>query len=960
MAIPAELWPELSRLLDEAMNLDAEARAAWVAGLDAGRPDIAAHLRRLLAAHAQPVEGDPLQSPPTALIASALAQQSPELALFAGRMLGPYRLVEPLGEGGMASVWLAEQTLNVRRRVALKIPHPGLEDPHATAARFERECDFLASLEHPHIARLYDAGAGADGLPYLAMEWIDGMPITRYADAHRLGMAERVDLFAQVLEAVRFAHARLVIHRDIKPSNILVTPAGEVKLLDFGIARLLGEAPSGTDAVPAATASRALTPESASPEQLAGETLATPSDVYSLGVVLYELLSGRRPYRIDASLGAGDAAAVHAAVLEARVAPPSTLDVDEATAARRGTTPPRLRRQLAGDLDAIVARALMKEPAERYDSAEAMAADLGRWRRGWPVEARRAGTGYRLGRFVRRHRAMVATATAIALALSVGLGVALWQAEHARREARVSRSVQEFVLRLFTASDPQQARGRDVSAKELLDRGAQRLDTELQDQPAVLARLHQEIGDIYIQLGSNVQGRPHLEKALGLYRALGQEGSERAIDAEFSLMEVLGEDMQFEPARQAGARCLALADRHVGLRNRWRLPVQSLLAWMAVQEGHARAGADQLVAALAEARRDGRPLDVETVKARVNLANAHLDLGQYALARDEFIAALNDGRAVHEDITDSLADRYNLARARFNLGEFAIAATELEALVPEMDRHVGARHDRTIKARALWAQSLAENGDFVRAVEVERVNLASARARSTSDDDVLSLQEMTLAKLLKMAMRPREGLPLARSGLAFMDAKYADPTWLTEIARRLTAELMLENGDLDEAMHTLDRAAERSRRIDSYQGSTYFADLLQTQAAALTLRGGAGDRDKALALLDEAQAIYAQALGPAGRATLRNAAYRAWIAARAGAGPPTTQRFLQEAGAYEAALPPAHLARAELELMRAELGRRESPPGALRAQAATREHAGRTAWKAALGSDFEPPLLILH
>ena len=210
--------------------------------------------RDLLAAHGRPVDGDPLHALPAALIASALAQHGPALALVAGRMLGPYRLVEPLGEGGMASVWLAEQTLNVRRRVALKIPHAGLEEPQATAARCARECDFLAGLEHPHIARLYDAGASADGLPYLAMEWIDGVPITQYADLHRLGVAERVDLFQQVLDAVRFAHARLVIHRDIKPSNILVTPGGEVKLLDFGIARLLDEAAPGADAAPLAQA----------------------------------------------------------------------------------------------------------------------------------------------------------------------------------------------------------------------------------------------------------------------------------------------------------------------------------------------------------------------------------------------------------------------------------------------------------------------------------------------------------------------------------------------------------------------------------------------------------------------------------------------------------------------------------------------------------------------------------
>ena len=961
MRIPAALWPRLSRLLDEALNLDGDARGAWLARLDREDAELGTHLRRLLEAHAQPAERDPLHDPPSSLIASALAHRSPALGLAAGHMLGPYRLVEPLGEGGMASVWLAEQTINVRRRVALKIPHTGLEAPEATAARLERECDLLASLEHPHIARLYDADASADGLPYLAMEWIDGVPITRYADAHRLGIPERVALFQQVLEAVRFAHARLIIHRDIKPSNILVTPDGEVKLLDFGIARLLDDTALQGDAMTAAAGSRALTPESASPEQLAGATLTTPSDVYSLGIVLYELLCGQRPYRLDASLRESDAAAVHAAVLEARIAPPSALELDDATAACRGTSPHRLRKQLVGDLDAIVAKSLMKEPGDRYDSAEAMGADLGRWQRGWPVEARHAGAGYRIGRFVQRHRAIVATTAAIAIALSTGLAVALWQAEHARQEARISNAVQAFVVQLFDASDPEQSRGRDVSAKELLDRGAKRLDTELQDQPAVLAQLHHKIGDIYVQLGSNVQGRAHLEKALVLYRSLGQQGSERAIDAEFSLGELLDEDMQFDLARQAMARCLALADEHFGAHNRWRLRVQGELAWADVQEGHAQAAVDRLMAALAEAERDGHPLDYPLVKVRANLANAHLELGQYALARDEFVAVLKDGAAVGEEVTSVMADRYNLARARYNLGEFEVAAGELEALIPEMDRHIGAQHDRTIKARSLWAQALAENGEFVRAVEVQRVNLTAVRARSASDEDVLQLQEMVLAKLLKVTMQPREGLPLARSALAFMDAKYVDPTWLTEAARRITAELLMENGELDEAMRMLDVTAERSRRIDNHQGSTLFADLLQVRATALRLRAGSRDLETAVALLGDAQAIYAQALGPAARATLRCAAYRTWIEALASsAGAPAAQRFLQAAAAYEATLPPTHLARAELDLMRADLGRREAPAGTLHAQASAREHAGRTGWKASLGLDFAPPLLGLH
>ncbi|MGZ5252017.1 MAG: serine/threonine-protein kinase, partial [Caldimonas sp.] len=250
MSIPPELWAEISRLLDEAMSLDRDARAAWLPRLDATAPDIAAHVRRLIAAHDRADGSDALEAPPAELVAAAFACSGDAPPLAPGTMLGPYRLVERIGEGGMASVWLAEQTLNVVRRVALKIPHAGLEDAAAMTARFAHERDFLAGLEHPHIARLYDAGASESGLPYLAMEWIDGVPITRFADERRLAVAPRIALFLQALQAVRHAHARLIIHRDLKPSNIIVTADGQVKLLDFGIARLLedalnGEAPAG-------------------------------------------------------------------------------------------------------------------------------------------------------------------------------------------------------------------------------------------------------------------------------------------------------------------------------------------------------------------------------------------------------------------------------------------------------------------------------------------------------------------------------------------------------------------------------------------------------------------------------------------------------------------------------------------------------------------------------------------
>jgi len=517
MSIPPELWPEISRLLDEAMNLERGKRAAWLLRVDAGDASVAAHVRRLLVAHDRAAGNDALEAPPAELVAAAFAGDGDTPPLTPGMMLGPYRLLERIGEGGMASVWLAEQTLNVLRRVALKIPHAGLEDAAAMTARFAHERDFLAGLEHPHIARLYDAGASASGLPYLAMEWIEGVPITRFADGRRLTVAQRIALFLQALQAVRHAHARLIIHRDLKPSNIIVTADGQVKLLDFGIARLLEDA-LGNEA-PAATAgaTRALTPQAASPEQLAGEPLGTTSDIYSLGVVLYELLTGRRPYQL--ATGAGSATELHAALIAIEIGSPSDAVIDADAAAKRGTTPAGLRRELVGDLDAIAGKALMKDAALRYESAEAMAADLERHLRHEPVLARRGGWAYVAGRALRRHRTWAGASAVALLAIAIGMGGIVWQARVARHEADRATSVKNFLLQVFRASDPRipsdKPRGQ-VSARELLDAGSTRIEAEFAGQPDLQIEMLGVVASLYRELNESERQRAVTARRLAL------------------------------------------------------------------------------------------------------------------------------------------------------------------------------------------------------------------------------------------------------------------------------------------------------------------------------------------------------------------------------------------------------------------------------------------------------------
>ncbi|HSI56057.1 MAG TPA: serine/threonine-protein kinase, partial [Ideonella sp.] len=498
-------WQKLSRLLDEALDLESGERAAWLAALRSSEPSLVPELERLLAAHGTENTRDPLASLPPLGPQRARDPGDPQHGLSAGQRIGPWELVAPLGVGGMAVVWRAQRADGAyQREVALKLPQrlPWRDD---LAERLARERDILARLEHPHIARLYDAGVAIGdsvrgNLPWLAMELVGGQPITEWCDARKLPPRERVGLFLQVLDAVAHAHAALVLHRDLKPSNILVTEAGEVKLLDFGIAKLMDEDAGVTaDTQLTQLGGRALTPDYASPEQVRGDPLTTASDVYSLGVILYELLCGERPYRLRHR----SAAQLETAVLEAVPTRPSARPA-EPQAHSRGLTPRRLARELRGELDAIVLATLRKAPAERYAGAGALRADLQRWLAGLPVQARPDSAAYRFASFVRRHRVGVGVAAGVALVLVATTAVSVRQSLLAEREASRARATRDFLLGLYKPVswlDANPSRGQKVTARELLDMSAQRLkehpigDAEVQrDVLSTLADLYGDVG----------------------------------------------------------------------------------------------------------------------------------------------------------------------------------------------------------------------------------------------------------------------------------------------------------------------------------------------------------------------------------------------------------------------------------------------------------------------------------
>ncbi len=471
-----------------------------------------------------------------------------------GDTLSDYRMIRLLGEGGMGEVYLAQDT-KLERLVAVKLLKTQIDDA-ALLRRFRHERKVLGGLTHPNIARLYGGATTPEGRSFLVMEYVEGERLDLYCAARHLPLNERLGLFRKVCAAVSYAHQNLVVHRDLKPANIRVTPEGEPKLLDFGIAKLLDAETVSGHAEATVTLAGAMTPEYASPEQLRGETITTASDVYSLGVVLYELLCGQRPYLLKSRRPEELARAIceQEPPLPSTVAgrgpktSPTGLDTTAATepGTAGGETPARLRRRLEGDLDNIVAMALRKEPTRRYPSAAQFSEDIRRHSEGLPVTARKDTLGYRAGKFVRRNQTGVAAAAFVVLALVVGLVAATWQAHVARLaldRARLAQKQEEqlngFLQTLLGSANPEEGPGRDLRVVQVLDRASANLDHELAGEPALLAQAHVTIGQAYAGLRENDPCLAHLRAALEIDRRI--YGDENLVTAR--VKAVLGAEL---------------------------------------------------------------------------------------------------------------------------------------------------------------------------------------------------------------------------------------------------------------------------------------------------------------------------------------------------------------------------------------------------------------------------------
>jgi serine/threonine-protein kinase len=796
----------VARVFADAAERPPAERAAFLDTACRDAPQLRAELESLLAAHDRAAGF--MDDLPTADAAALVGQANHEPR--DGRRAGPYVLLEELGRGGQGVVYLAERVEGgFAQRAAIKLLKRGM-DTDAILRRFLRERQILAGLQHVNVARLLDGGVTEDGQPYFAMEYVDGEALIEYCEHHGLPVEDRLRLFEDACRAVHHAHAQLVVHRDLKPSNMLVTGEGQLKLLDFGIAKLLAD--EGDTAATALTQAdtRLLTPDYAAPEQVRGEPVTTATDVYALGVVLYELIAGQSPY----GPGRRTVGESVRAVCEVEPRPPSS-----AAAAQ-----PRLARRLRGDLDTVVLKALSKEPSRRYASAEALGDDIRRHLAGYPVLARRDTIGYVVTKFVRRHRVGVGAAALATLSLLAGLVGTAWQAavaarerDRARQEAERAEKVKEFLVGLFKASDPVESRGEAVTAREILDRGTDRIEKDLAGHPALQADLFETVALISESLGRYDRARPLAERSV-----------ERARQA-------------YGPDHPQVARAM------------------DTLGWILHATGDYAAAEDLARQSLALHRRIFPPDDPQlavsldmlgvVLRDRAKLAEAEL-LHREALA-------IRRQRLGPEDRYTALS-LSNLANVLYGKGDYAGAAEQQREAVRIQRKVLGERHPSVASSLVSLGAALVQDGDLPAAEAAQREAL-EIRTRVYGDAHPwVSESLLHLGATLQQQGRLAEAEKLFRQGLA-LDLKLKGPEH-RDVAVDLMnlAHALAQQARFGEAMPLFGQAAALHRKV-SGADHPLLARTLERQASALIDQGRAAE---AVPLLDDCLAINRARYGP--------------------------------------------------------------------------------------------------
>jgi eukaryotic-like serine/threonine-protein kinase len=781
-----ERWQRVDRLFQSAVDLPPGDRAAFLDDASQGDAELRGEVESLIKSHEQ--AGSFIEDPalPTAGWPAG-GPSSPE-------RLGAYRILRELGRGGMGRVYLAEQEgEGFRRQVALKVVDRR-GDAAEVERRFRDERRILAGLEHPGIARFYDAGRASDGRWFLALEYVEGEDLRAFVERHGLDLRARVELFLQVLDAVDFAHRQLVVHRDLKPGNVLVDAHGRAKLLDFGISKILDP---GEEADDTRTERPAFTLAYASPEQLRGERVTVATDIYSAGVMLYELLAGRRPFERR-----------QATDPEADPAPPSAIAT---------TTVPR--RELTGDLDAISLKALRPSPDRRYPSAAAFRDDLRRFLEGRPVLARPDTTGYRVRKFVGRHRSSVAAGAALLALLAGALVRERTLRARADAEAHKARAVKEYLVNVFDVADPKAPPGQttgDVTARALLDRGAARVESALTGQPEVQAELSGVLGRVYVNLGLYDKASPLLHKSLEQRRSVYGPRHPAVAEA----MELLG-DLFTKQNRYAEAEPLlreSLAQRRALLGDSTEATAMSL---------------DRLAHHLQERNK-------------------------YEEAEPLFREALAVRQAVHSPDHEKVGDSLNNLALLLSLKGQRDEAEPLYRQALEITVRVfGEDHPKTATSVHNLAQVLHQGRRYDEAEVLYRRSLAASRKTLGNAHPDVTVTLNNLGVLLSIKGKLDESEALIREALALDRQMFGDRhDYVAEGIRNLANVLRLK-GDFDGAERAFREAVALNR---SLFGEEHRRVALNTRFLAVTLQMK-GDLEQAIPLLRDAHAKFGRLLG---------------------------------------------------------------------------------------------------
>jgi eukaryotic-like serine/threonine-protein kinase len=822
-------WLRASGHLDRVLDLPPEARDAHVAALRQEDPESAADLAALLDDYRRlTAEGFLDTSPPI---------QSREPALT-GVVFGAYTLVSRIGHGGMGTVWLASRSDGrFEGRAAVKLLNAALVG-RGGEERFKREGTILARLTHPHIARLIDAGVSNTGQPYLVLEYVEGRHIDRYCDEERLPVDARIRPFLDVLAAVAHAHASLIVHRDLKPSNVLVTAGGQVKLLDFSIAKLIEDEAHPAGGMLTKETESAMTPKYAAPEQVEGGAVTTATDVYALGVLLYELLSGRHP--------AGPAPKSPSEFIKAvteneplRMSAAIESDPESAAAAalQRATSPDRLRRSLRGDLETILGKALKKNPSERYASVRELADDLRRYLDQKPIAARPDTLSYRAAKFVRRHWRAVG-AVSVAVLLFAGQ-IAFYTArlaterDHARIQAEKASRLSDLLTGLLTGADPYRTPdANEPTVRNLLDRGAERASQELGDQPELQAEMFTVIGRTYERMGLFEKALPLLEQAVAIgRRAFGSEHERvaQSLNDLGVLQRELGNAAAAEPLLMES---LAMRRRLLGNEHKDVAVTLVELARARRERGHGQESDAPIREALTIRRKIFGEEHRETATSKNELAQLLWDRGDLAGAEPLFRENVaTSERLLGRDHPNVAAARASLAQVLLAKGDAAGAEALLRESMEVRRRVFGDAHFEYAIAlnnlgHAVEVQGRLEEAEslFGEAARIARPQLGDEHPRTT-------VMMLNLARVQIARGRGAATEPVLRRIVALRERTFESGDWRIAQARSLLGASLVTQGRYAEAEPLMAAAAAVLKPLPGPQGRERIAN--RTRLVAL-------------------------------------------------------------------------------------------------------------------------------